>query len=194
MLAVLVPAAGASSRMGGRDKLLEPVAGQPLLRLVAKRALALTPHVAVTLREPDPARDAALAGLELRRLPVPDAAEGMSASLRAGAAWALCGPCSVVMVLLPDMPDVTEDDLRHLMAAHLQAPDQPLRAASAGGAPGHPVLLPRALWPRMALLSGDQGARALFADHLPRLFPLEGARALTDLDTPEAWARWRAGQ
>ena len=31
-VAILIPAAGASSRMRGRDKLLEPVRGQPLLR------------------------------------------------------------------------------------------------------------------------------------------------------------------
>ena len=191
MLAVLVPAAGASRRMGGRDKLLEPVLGQPLLRLMVGRALSVTPHVAVTLRAPDPARATALQGLAVDMLPVPDAAEGMSASLRTGADWALAGPCTALLVLLPDMPDISADDLRRLQAEQSRAPDRPLRAASHDGTAGNPVILPRALWPVLRGLSGDQGARAIFAAHPPRLCPLQGDRALTDLDTPEAWARWR---
>ena len=39
-IAALVLAAGAARRMRGRDKLLEPVAGRPLLRAVAEAALA----------------------------------------------------------------------------------------------------------------------------------------------------------
>ncbi len=38
-IAILILAAGSSSRMGpGRDKLLEPVSGIPLLSLVIERA------------------------------------------------------------------------------------------------------------------------------------------------------------
>ncbi|MFN4058372.1 MAG: NTP transferase domain-containing protein [Roseinatronobacter sp.] len=191
MLAVLVPAAGASSRMGARDKLLEPVAGQPLLRLMVARALSVTPHVAVTLRAPDPERRAVLAGLDVVVIPVPDAATGMAASLRVGADWALSGRCSALMVVLPDMPDITTEDLHTLVADYAHHPDTPLRAASHDGQPGNPVILPRALWPLLSGLSGDQGARAIFATHPPRLCALQGDRALTDLDTPEAWARWR---
>jgi CTP:molybdopterin cytidylyltransferase MocA len=177
--------------MEGRDKLLESVAGVPLLRLVAERALSVTPHVAVTLRAPDPDRAAALQGLAVDVIPVPDAATGMSASLRAGAAWALSSPCTALLVLLPDMPDITANDLHRLVTDYARAPDTPLRAASQDGQPGNPVILPRVVWPLLRDLSGDQGARAILAAHPPRLCPLPGQRALTDLDTLEDWARWR---
>jgi CTP:molybdopterin cytidylyltransferase MocA len=95
------------------------------------------------------------------------------------------------LVLLPDMPDISAGDLRSLQTEQARAPDRPLRAASDDGQAGNPVILPRALWPLLRGLSGDQGARAIFASHPPRLCPLQGDRALTDLDTPEAWARWR---
>lgn len=193
-VAILLPAAGASSRMQGRDKLLEMVNGQPLLRVMATRALRVSAQVAVTLRAPDPARMAALAGLPLHLIAVPDAAQGMAGSLRAGAHWALGGRASALMVILPDMPDITESDLRHLMAEHAHHPEAPLRAATMDGKAGHPVILPRMLWPEMTRLSGDQGARGLFQAHPPRLCPLPGARALTDLDTPEDWERWRGTQ
>ncbi|MCB1394509.1 MAG: NTP transferase domain-containing protein, partial [Rhodobacteraceae bacterium] len=54
-------AAGASRRMAGRDKLLEPVDGAPLLRRQARAAVAAgTGPVAVTLPPDDRTRRAAL--------------------------------------------------------------------------------------------------------------------------------------
>mgnify|MGYP006910720262 CR=1 FL=1 len=43
-------------------------------------------------------------------------------------------------------------------------------------------------------LSGDQGARALLKTVSVHDIALPGQRALTDLDTPEAWAAWRAAR
>ena len=88
---ILIPAAGASRRMGGHDKLLEEVAGEAILRRVARLALAQATRVLVSL--PDTGmfalgRRAALAGLGVTILPVSDAHEGLAASLRAGVAAA----------------------------------------------------------------------------------------------------------
>ncbi|MCH8465960.1 MAG: nucleotidyltransferase family protein [Roseinatronobacter sp.] len=190
--AILLPAAGASARMGGADKLLQPVDGMALLRHAALRALETGADVAVTLRPEDEPRNAVLEGLNLTRLVVPDAAEGMAASLRAGAIWASGRGAAALMIALPDMPEITARDMRALIDAQAQAPDQPLRACTADNIPGHPVILPRACFAAMDELRGDAGARALFQVHAPRLHPLAGARAVVDLDTPEAWAEWRA--
>jgi molybdenum cofactor cytidylyltransferase len=189
--AILLPAAGASARMRGRDKLLEQVAGRPLLHVMAARACQVSAHVAVTLRATDAARHTAVTGLALRPIPITDAAEGMAASLRAGVHWAMPGPCRALMIVLPDMPDITSDDLRALMAEAALFPDRPLRAASVDLRPGHPVVFPRHIWPALARVRGDTGARDVLVNHPPRLFPLLGQRALADLDTPEDWARWR---
>jgi len=176
--------------MRGRDKLLEQVDGVALLRRSAFRALATGAAVAVTLPIASPRRDA-LTGLDLTIFEI-DATEGMAASLRAGGAWASdIGP-SALMIALPDMPDITTDDMTDLFEAQSLAPVTPLRAATEDGRPGHPVILPRGVFAAMAALKGDEGARAILADHKPRLHPLPGQRALTDLDTPEAWAAWRA--
>ncbi len=192
MALILLPAAGASARMAGRDKLCAPICGVPLLRRSAQRALAAGARVAVTL-PPDPGgRAAALDGLELSCLTVPDAAEGMAASLRAGARWGSGQPGAALMIALPDMPDVTAADMHALLAAQAAGPDRPLRATTADGTPGHPVILPRGLWPALQAVRGDTGARALLQAHPPRHYALDGARARTDLDTPEDWAAWRA--
>ena len=85
-ISILIPAAGASSRMRGRDKLTETVDGLPLLRRQALRAIDTGAHVAVTLPDPDHPRTAALQGLPVQVIEVPDSDLGMSASIRRGVA------------------------------------------------------------------------------------------------------------
>lgn len=193
-LQILILAAGASSRMRGADKLLEQVAGQPLLRHIAGQALATGLPVTVTLPPDRPARAAALDGLTVRRITVPDAGLGMAHSLRAG--LASLQPQGAVMVLLADLPEITTDDLTMLAQAHARTPGQILRATDASGQPGHPVIFPGSLRTGLMQLSGDDGARSLLRRHAGdlQLIALPGQNATTDLDTPEDWAAWRSGR
>ncbi len=180
-------AAGGSSRMRGGDKLLETIGGTALLRLLAIRALVAGWPVAVTLPPGQSPRRAALRGLPLDLLDVPDAATGMAASFRRLSA--LQAP---LLVMLADMPEIETADLRRLIAAHAAAPDRVVRATAASGRGGQPVLFPARLVPALAGLAGDEGARRLLAGEEVVAVPLPGDRAVTDLDTPEAWAEWRA--
>ena len=193
-LAIVIPAAGASRRMGGRDKLLEPVDGTPLLRRIAETALAVGDTVIVTLPEDRPERSEALHGLDVRHLTVPDASDGMSASLR-HAASALDGITDGLMILPADMPDLTEDDLRQVAQAFTGASGEFItQATGADGTPGHPVIFPADLLPLFTDLTGDEGARAILQANRLRLIrvALPDTHATTDLDTPDAWTRWRA--
>ena len=188
---ILLLAAGRSSRMAGRDKLLEEVGGQPLIRLMAGRAAKAGVPVRVVLGPGQDARRAALEGLAVAIVEA-EGEDGMAASIRAGVAG-LEGP---VLLVLADMPEITANDLYLMVTLAARAPGAILRAASAAGRPGHPVLFPADLLPDLARLSGDAGAKALLEREAGRLhlLPLAGERALVDLDTPEDWAAWRARQ
>lgn len=193
-LVILIPAAGAARRMGGRDKLLEPVAGEPVLARTVRLARATGARVLVTLAVRGPfstGRRLALAGSGAELLTI-DADEGLAASLRAAAKAA--GTAAGLMVMLPDMPEVDAADLTSLLQVFALDRDRPVRAASPAGEAGHPVILPARLIGALALLSGDQGARRLLETEPISLCPLPGRHALTDLDTPEEWADWRAGR
>ena len=193
-VAIVIPAAGASSRMGGRDKLLEEAGGQPLLRRQTARALATGASVLVTLPPERPDRAAVLDPL-LPRVEISvlsDAAEGMAASLRAAARWAQAHEATGLLVLPADMPDLTAEDLSRCISAfdgrHI------LRATSCAGTPGHPVIFPSHQLSALARLSGDRGARDLLQGPRVFLLALPAEHALTDLDTPDDWAAWRARQ
>ncbi|MDO5757921.1 MAG: nucleotidyltransferase family protein [Rhodobacterales bacterium] len=191
MLAVLLPAAGTSRRMAGRDKLMEEIDGVPLLARQVARAIASGAPVYVTTRADRPARISALAGLNVQLVPVTDPDEGLSSSIRAGVA-ALPDNITALMILLPDLPDIETSDICALMKAHSAHPGHILRAVAQDGTPGHPTLFPGSLFRELAKLSGDTGAQSLLKRHGFTTVPLPGYRAITDLDTPEAWARWRA--
>jgi CTP:molybdopterin cytidylyltransferase MocA len=179
--------------MRGGDKLLEAVDGVPQLRRAVEAArLGGGRKVWVTVQPGDRDRRAVLLGTLAKPIEVPDWQEGMAASLRAGARAAGAQRAAALMVLLPDMPEIAPADIAQMIAAHAGEPGAVWRAAAEDGTPGHPVLIPARLYPALAELTGDAGARALLADEEVRLLPLEGQRATTDLDTPEAWADWRA--
>lgn len=193
-LVILILAAGAARRMVGRDKLTEVVAGQPLLRKITLAALGTGLPVTIALPPDRPDRWAAVQGLAVDRVTVAHPELGMSSSLKAG--LAVLPPTASILLLLADLPEIDSRDLTQMAQAQALHPDLILRATSAEGVPGHPVVFPP--WARDGLMAieGDEGARAVLRAHEDkvRLIPLPGRHATTDLDTPEEWARWREAQ
>jgi len=91
------------------------------------------------------------------------------------------------------MPGVGASLLDRLNAAF--SPSKAARSACRrGGKRGNPVLWARRFFPQMAKLAGDAGAKHLIGETCRSR--LRGSRcgeaAITDIDTPEALAAWRA--
>lgn len=194
-LPIIVLAAGLSSRMRGRDKMMETVAGQPLLAVQVQRAMAATAgDVIVTLPPRPHARHEILKPYSVDRVTVDRPQDGMSASLRAGLS-ALRKDAPAVMIALPDLPELETHDLAQVLSAVDLASDGLIwRGATEDGRPGHPVVFKADLFDALAALEGDQGGAPVAKAHRAEtvLVPLSGMRALRDLDTPEDWAAWRA--
>lgn len=190
MIPILILAAGSSSRMRGRDKLLEPVDGMPLLRQRALAALGASGQVFVALPTLTHARHATIADLPLQVIAVPDAATGMAASLRTGVAG--LPNCRHFMVLLADLPQITTQDIC-VMMDQIDADHLIWRGTSASGSPGHPILFDASLRPLFADLTGDSGGQPITAAYRTKLVALPNQHATRDLDTPEDWDAWRSG-
>ncbi len=188
---IVILAAGASSRMGDDDKLLQIVDGQDLLSLVTDRAVSTGSPVFVTLAAERMHIAAAIAHRPVTIVPVAEAARGVSESLKAGLRSLPAGVPGV-LVMLADMPEITRDDLLQMMAHFAELGGRRVvRASDENGTPGNPVILPARLFAQLARLRGDVGARDLIRREEVNLVPLPGARATTDLDTPEDWIAWR---
>lgn len=187
--AILVLAAGASSRMRGADKLLEEIDGTPLILRTVRAACAVSDAVIVALPARDRARRAWLGDVPAQLVDVE--ARAMSASIRAGVA--ACD-ADALMIHLADMPEIGPAELGRVAAAWRSGDAPILRATAQDGTPGQPVVFARALFAELGALGGDAGAREVIARHGADTAALPGRAALTDLDTPEAWAAWRAGR
>lgn len=166
--AALVLAAGAGTRFGG-GKLLAPQGSGVLLDGALGAALAAPAAPVILVTGFDAERVAAAArafadrtgeGGRLSLVHASGHALGLSASLRAGLA-AVPPEAEGAFVFLADMPKVPADmagRLAHAIGARLAA------APAFEGRRGHPVLLRRALFDRLAALEGDRGAGAVLAD------------------------------
>lgn len=192
MIPILILAAGQSSRMLGRDKLLEDVCGMPFLRRQVKIAQASGHPVFVALHPDGDARTAVIADLDATILRVPEAREGMSGTMRGAVPQLPEG--SSFMMLLADLVAIETTDLEAVFAARHSHPGYLIwRGATAEGQPGHPILFDQSLRPKFSDLYGDGGGEALVNPLKAQtyLVPLSGNRARLDLDTPADWAAWR---
>ena len=119
----------------------------------------------------------------------------MGASIRAGRPG-IAPEADAALIAVADMPELAAADHDRPIAAYdAEEGREIVRAATAEGAPGNPVLFGRRFFESLRALEGDEGARGVLAAHadLLRLASLNKKAARTDLDTPEDWAAWRAG-
>lgn len=187
-VAVLLLAAGASSRLGEPKQLLRDVDGTPLIARLAASALAaeLSPVIVVLGANAQAVREA-LSALPVQTVENAAWQTGMASSIHTGLQLLQQQPVQAVLLMACDQPAVTTQHLQKLQARFTQ---EPRRVVSAyAGVHGIPAVWPRSDWPAMMALSGDRGARAL----------LEGSEAAVplvygelDVDTPEDLAQWRA--
>ena len=181
-------AAGASTRMGGENKLLLELDGVPLVRRAAERALeaGLSPLAVVVGRDADRAR-AALEGLACDILPNPDFAGATSGSLHLGVRH-LSTTCEAAVVILADMVRVTAPMLAALVAA--TADGAPVAASRYDGIVAPPLLFRRSLFDELLACEGDGCGKAIVRRHESvAAFVDWPRRSITDVDTPEDWAR-----
>lgn len=185
----LVLAAGRSERLG-RPKSLLMWRGKPLLEHVLDVVTdsALEGGVLVVGHAGGEVRRAVTLPEGMRAVVNPDYRRGQAWSLRRGID-ALEADTGAAVVLLADQPTVTAGAVDAVVAAWREGAGPVVRAGYRDR-PGHPVLLDAAVWPALADLDGDEGARRLLAEHPEWAtdVPIDG-HAPPDVDT---WANYRA--
>ncbi len=191
-IAAIVLAAGASSRMAPRHKLLTEMAdGRIMLahtvdNVLATRArpvIVVTGHRAAEIR-------ASLGTREVRFVTCERHADGLAESLKAGL-LALPGDVTSFLVCLGDMPLVNPDMLERMMAAYDPDEGRGIVVPMFDGKAGNPVLWDRTFVDEMMQLHGDTGARALLRRHADQIaeVAMDDDAVLTDFDTEASLAR-----
>ncbi|MGC1445516.1 MAG: nucleotidyltransferase family protein, partial [Xanthobacteraceae bacterium] len=183
-----------SSRMGGPNKLLAEINGKPLIRMVTEQALAsrARPVLVVTGHQRERV-EAALAGLPVQLVHNPHFADGLGTSLKAGIA-ALQPNIDGVIVCLGDMPQVDAALIDRLIGAVDPDKGALIAVPVIEGKRGNPVVWSRRFFHDLMTVEGDIGARYLIGRYAEAVaeVPVDGTAALTDVDTPEAFAAVKA--
>jgi molybdenum cofactor cytidylyltransferase len=187
----VVLAAGLSSRMQGRHKLLLPVAGQPAVRRTVSALAAAGPaQIVVVTGFNGRAVIEALDGLPVTFQSNPRYQEGQMTSVAAGVG-ALRAPCSAVMICLADQVLLESADYWELIDAFAAMPHGSILVPVYGGQRGNPVVFAVSYVPEVIGGQLNPGCRKLIAEHPDEVF-VHGAahdRFTTDMDTPDDYAR-----
>ena len=187
-VAAVVLAAGRSSRMAPRHKLLvTDGAGSTMIARVVDAVLAshARPVIVVTGHRAAEVR-AALGERPVRFVDATEFELGLSASLRAGLA-AVPAAAAGALVMLGDMPLVTGPTIDRMIDLFDPDEGRTIVVPTHDGQHGNPVLWDRRHFPAMMALTGDRGARALLHQHPEAIAELPAdAAVLRDFDTPES--------
>ncbi len=185
-VAIIILAAGASTRMG-RPKQLLTYGGHTFLRNAAESAVAsLCRPIVVVL-----GAHADLLQREIDDLPVQQVmntqwAEGMSTSIQAGLqALAQCDGENAVeaaVLMLCDQPFVTAAVINELVRT-FRTTGKGIVASEYGGTIGVPALFRREYFPELATLSGDNGAKRIMVAHPSDVVRVPFPQGITDIDT-----------
>lgn len=188
-IAAVVLAAGGSSRLGQPKQLLD-LGGIPLLEHVL-RTVRLTGvddrfvvlgHAANEIRIRIPLNC-------FQEINNPDFIDGQSTSV-VSAVTSIPDDVAAIIFVLGDQPLQTPEVIDRLVASYRAEPASIIQPEFCDG-PGNPVLIDRSLFPELAKLTGDTGARPIIRDRkdeIRRIDCSEWSRP-DDVDTPADFER-----
>lgn len=195
-VAAIVPAAGASRRMG-RPKLILPIGGVAVIARVVAALQRGGAEPVVVVAPPADAPGASTLADEAARLGAhvvvpPGPTADMRASIELGLAALDRDPAPDALLLAPgDSPGLSPETVARLIE-RFRAGRPPIVVPSCAGRRGHPVLLRWDVACRIRLLPAGVGVNALLNTHAAEAVALElgDPATLADLDTPEDYRRW----
>ena len=188
MIVGLLLAAGAARRFGS-PKLIQPLAGKPIVRWSAETLAAATARLLVVV-PPDPAllRDA-LRGVQAQFIVNDVPARGLGRSIAFGAR-ALPPEADAVVIALADEPLMDPLCIAAVIDRYRTTNGAAIVAPVFRGIRRHPVLFDRSIFGELATLDGDRGARDIIDGDPARVVLVEFDQPGTiDVDTSEDLAR-----
>lgn len=190
----VVLAAGNSSRMQGRHKMLLPLGDKPVIRHTVLRILAAAPQEVVVVTGYN-GRDVmtALADLPVTLQANPRWEEGQMTSAAIGVG-ALAKATDAVMMCLGDMVLLEPADYAELVTAYVDKTDRSIVIPYFGGDRGNPILFASSYVHEVAMGERHIGCKKLANQYPDDVFRYDAAhdRFTSDLDTPEDYARMLA--
>ncbi|RYE09034.1 MAG: nucleotidyltransferase family protein [Sphingobacteriaceae bacterium] len=192
-IAVIILAAGSSSRLGKPKQLIE-YQNISLIKRVIKTALQISAeNVFVVTGFLHQELVDELKDLPLRFVHNPDWKEGMGSSIKTGINAIFesedTNRIDAVLFLLSDQPLITAAFLQDLIHQFYIDKNSMIAATAYAETQGVPAIFDKSLFPVLQQLSGKGGAGSLFKKYAENLIPVPFEDAAVDIDTEEDYLR-----
>lgn len=194
MIVGIVLAGGKSSRMG-RPKALLPIGsgGDTFFDRVTRTLLeaGIEDVIVVVGADALAIRGGARPRSGVRIVDNPDYEQGQLTSLLAGLRALDASRATAALVTLIDVPLVSAETVRTLMAAQRER-DAPVVRPVSNGRHGHPVIFGRALFQELQFADPAKGAKPVVRAHAAEMVevPVDDEGAFTDIDTREDYEKY----
>lgn len=180
-LSVLIPAAGASRRLGQPKQLLRYQA-ETLIQNAVNLAQSINPGEIIVITGANAqAVKEAVPRTTVHWVHNPDWSTGLGGTIAAGAAR-ISPDSDGVMILLCDQWRLQASDLR-ILAELWQSQSGRIVCAQAAGQNMPPVIFPANCFDHLKMLNGDYGARSILENHPGSVTAVPLENAAQDLDT-----------
>ena len=190
--AIIILAAGSSSRMGQAKQLLQ-IHGKTLLKHTTDEAQTLLPTSVYVVTGAN--ADKVTFGLNNERgihiCYNPSWREGMASSIKTGlqAAQANNPTIKGCLISVCDQPFLTAEIYAQLISTHKKNPGS-IVASVYKDTSGVPVLFDRHYFPLLMELNGQEGAKKILSSQTHHVLHVPFPNGHIDLDTPEDYSRY----
>lgn len=184
----VVLASGFSSRFG-TNKLIQELAGKPLLTYILKAVQDCRFHRSIAVVEPGNDSVISIIPENWQVAENTGRGEGISSAVRTGLS-AVDAESDAVLFLVADQPFVTSSLIEELISRFEQGGCD-IVACVLEGVAVNPMLFGRSLFKELVSVSGDVGAKSILPSHRKRtcLIPVDDPDTLLDVDTQEDMER-----
>ncbi len=185
-ITALILAAGKSSRMQGKNKLLEIIGKEEMIRIVVKETLKsdIDEVIIVTGHDDKKIRNS-LKNLPVKYIQSKNFSNGIGNSISSGIR-SLSKVIDGVIILLGDMPKTKFNNINILINIFNQNNNDTICILKHRGKTGNPVLFGNFFFNNLEKLSEDRGGKAIIDNNLDYVISEEvnDSSILFDIDTP----------
>lgn len=186
-IAIIILAAGSSSRLG-RPKQLLKLEGKTLLQKSIAAALNVSKNVIVVLGANENLIRPTISDSPIEIVLNENWANGMSSSIRTGMSVLENKKCEAVLIMLCDQPFVNALLLEKMVSV-FEKSEFPIVASEYEGKVGVPAIFDVSFFPKLKTLEGQKGAKALIMNNLKQVERFAFEKGKIDIDTEEDWKK-----
>lgn len=188
-LAIVILAAGSSSRLG-RPKQLLTLQGKTLLQKSIEAALEVSQNVVVVLGANTQLIHPTISHYPIKITLNKNWENGMSSSIQTGMSIIDDKNYEAVLIMLCDQPFVEAPLLKKMIDTFRQN-EAAILASSYESKIGVPAIFSINFFPKLRQLSGQQGAKFLIRNNLEQTQKFTFEKGIIDIDTEAAWENYK---